>query len=553
MVSFTASDYLLAQSVYVPLNHWSYEFLERMETRRLAVNIMNSTRPISRQEMAAYLNQVIEKQTSLNRLNAVEKEQLELLTVEFQEELQELGAKILVPGDSRIIRFKKLKGIDQLLPDIVYQNNRNFLSFEHQAFKIWIDPVMSREALLAKADTLENTERVYTDMNGFTFRGKLGNLLSFFFDARDTKEWGTRTYSRQHKITREQLGFVNGYGTHIYHDETVAYLCFKLPYLQIMYGKDKNKWGPGYFGNLALSDYATSYDQLKLQFRYWRFQLTSLTAFLRPYPDIFENGAKLTKSLAAHRLEVNIAPSLQLGLHETVIYGSRRLEPAYLNPIMFYRSAEHYSSYEDNVTMGADFDWAAIRNVKLYGELLIDDITTSKLGTGFYGNKLGYQLGLFYVNAFKLPNLDLRIEYARIRPYVYSHKRAISTYQHFGTNLGHSIGPNSDDLFVQLKYRFSKSLVFESTVEFQRWGANTDSVNYGREVTFSHREQDPTNVSFLGGIFNRQIDWGLKTSYELFRNFYFDVEYFYMNRLNRQNNESRVERNSVLFSMKLNY
>jgi len=527
-----------------------------METRHLIDGVLNGTRPISRQEMAGYLAQMIESTPAELVLNPVEAEQLEFLKIEFFEELAVLLPEFKAEQQTRLARFKKLPLIDPLLPDFLYRNNRNFLSYQHEAFQCFIDPILYRDALFAEADTLTATERVYQDMNGFTFWGQLGSHLGFFFDARDTKEWGTRPYPAVHNITREQLGFVNGYGTHIYHDETVAYLIFKLPYFNVMFGKDKNKWGPGFHGNLALSDYATSYDQIKFQVKYWRIKFTSLTGFLRTYPVMIENGQTLSRSLAAHRLELNLSRRFQLGLQETVIYGHRRLEPAYLNPIMFYRSAEHYLAHEDNVTMGLDVDWSAIKNLKLYGELFIDDITTTELGSGYYGNKLGYLAGGYYLNCFSVPNLDLRLEYARIRPYVYTHKLPITTYQHFTTTLGHRIGPNSDDIFIQLKYRFSKALSFTSGFEYQRWGANTDSVNYGRDIAFAHRYFDPEEVDFLEGKRQNLKSISLGIRYELFRNFYLVIKYDWKKLAGQLGNNIQklpIIRQNAYFSLGINY
>lgn len=517
---------------------------------------MNGTRPLTRQEMAGYLALLIQKiQSGTEQLNSVESEQLDFLKIEFQEELAMLLPDF-APNPGRISRLKKKRFIDPVLSDFLYRNNRNFLNFAHDQFRIYIDPILYRDAKFAMADTLAANERVYQDANGFTFWGALGDHLGFYFDARDTKEWGSRTYSSRHNITREGLGFVNGYGTHIYHDETVAYLVFRLPYFNLTLGKDENKWGPGERGNLALSDYATSYDQIKFSVNYWRFKFTSLTAFLRPYPDIIENDQILSKGMAAHRLEMNLWKYLQIGLHETVIYGGRRLEPAYLNPLMFYRSAEHYLSHEDNVTMGLDFDLTAIRNLKFYGEFLIDDVTTSKLGTDFYGNKLAWLCGGYWVNVAGLPNLDLRLEYARIRPYVYSHKRPISTYEHFTTLLGHPIGPNADDLFARLRYRFSRSLLFEASFDYQRWGANSDSVNAGREVRQNRGPGDPEYVAFLSGLKSNRTTVSLQLSYELFRNFYLKSIYqfssFSQNHEEIETNES-VDRKMFQIMLGINY
>ena len=514
-----------SQSVYVPLNHWSYEFIERLEAQKVISGVQNGTRPISRKEMAGYLLQVIEKTGASQHLNQVQQEQLNFLKHEFYEELKTFIEIDRSAISTRISTYKKVRIIDKIFPDFLYRNDRNFLNWQTGEFHCCLDPLFLREVSFATGDTISGTERVYQNSNGVMFWGNLGTHLGFYFNTRDTKESGTRTYPTQHRITGERLGFVNGYGTHIYHDETVAYMVFRLPYFDLQFGKDTNAWGPGYNGNLALSDYATSYDQIKFQTKFWRIKFTSLTGFLRAYPDIIENGRRLDRSLAAHRLEINLGKWFQLGLVETVIYGGRKLEPAYLNPIMFYRSAEHFLGDRDNVALGFDFDWVPIRNWKLYGELFIDDMTTTKLGTGFYGNKLAYLAGLYTVDLFRLDNVDLRLEYARIRPYVYSHKYSITSYQHFITGLGHKIGANTDDLLVELRYRLSKSMVASFTVEFQRIGHDTDSTNYGREIDFDRNLKIPKYLDTLDGRRETIQSFSLHLSYELFRETYLRIEY----------------------------
>lgn len=514
-----------SQSVYVPLNHWSYEFLERLETQKVISGVHNGTRPISRKEMARYLVQAIEKVRAGEQLNSVQQDQLNFLKLEFYEELKSLIEIDRSAISTRISTYKKLGIIDKMFPDFIYRNNRNFLNWQSAEFSCYLDPLFLREADFATGDTISGTERVYQNSNGFTFWGNLGTHLGFYFNTRDTKESGTRIYPTQYRITGERLGFVNGYGTHIYHDETISYLMFKLPYFDLQFGKDVNAWGPGYHGNLALSDYATSYDQIKFQTRFWRIKFTSLTGFLRAYPNIFENGRRLERSLAAHRLEINLGRAVQLGLYETVIYGGRKLEPAYLNPIMFYRSAEHFLGDRDNVAIGGDIDLVPIKNWKFYGELFIDDITTTKLGTGYYGNKIGYLTGLYTIDLFGLDNFDLRAEYARVRPYVYSHKYPITSYQHFSTGLGHKIGANSDDLFVEWRYRSSKSLVASFTAEFQRIGHDADSTNYGRKINFDHNLKIPTYLNTLDGRRETIQSYSIGLSYELFREVYIKLEY----------------------------
>ena len=70
-----------------------------------------------------------------------------------------------------------------------------------------------------------------------------------------------------------------------------------------------------------------------------------------------------------------------------------------------------------------------IPNTKLYGELFIDDLYTSRIGSGWWGDKTAWLAGALWADAFTLANLDLRFEYARARPYVYTHIEKINTWR----------------------------------------------------------------------------------------------------------------------------
>lgn len=509
-----------AQSVYVPLDHWAYEFIERLETRGVILGALNASRPYSREEMARYLVQVEERIAEDATLTAVETRQLEFLRFEFKEEFQRLTGRNGTSYEPRLKRLREHTPFGKILPDFLYKNHRNLVSVAHGDFRLFVDPVFYQDWRIADADSIDHTDRVFERAHGFTLWGELGSHIGFFFDFRDTKEWGSRTYPRQFDISLEGRGFVNGYGTHIWHDETRAYMVFKLPRVQLILGKHANDWGPGYRGSLGLSDHATSYDQIKLQTRFWRLKFTYLWGFLRTFPVIRDaDGGAKPKNLVAHRLDIDVARWLDVGLYEAVVFGNRRFELAYVNPINFYRSAEHHVGDNDNVVMGADFELLAIPNVKLYGEVLIDDLFTTRLGSGWFGNKLAFLTGALWVDAFTIPNLDARIEYARTRPYVYTHIDPINTYTHFSTVLGHWIGPNADDLYLRLQYRWSKSFWVAADFESYRHGANPADRNVGGDLNQPYPGQD-TEIGFLDGIRERRNRFGVEARYELFRNFY---------------------------------
>jgi len=509
-----------SQTVYVSSEHWVYEYLERLEAKHLLSFVLNSTRPMTRDEIAGHLKTAYQNRQQLNR---VELEQLLFLLDEFREELSDIYS----PKATTLHRITGSKWLDPLLPDIIYANGRNLLSVASGPLWFYWDPILFRKRLYAKADTLSNNERVFEDSNGFVLWGTIGDNVGFYTNVRDTKEWGTRIYPGHINTTAERFGFVQGSGDQIYHDETRAYVVLNWKSFYFQFGKDKNSWGPGYRGQLGLSDYATSYDFAKLQVVSQRFKFTGFWGVLQHYDTDFFYGNHKEKYIAAHRLECAPFEFMELGLYETIIFSGRKFEPGYLNPVMFYRSAEHYLGDRDNATMGLDVELKFIPKTKIYGELFLDDLTTGRLGSGFYGNKFAYLLGGYYVDAAGIPNLDVRLEYARIRPYTYTHKFDLNSYRHFTTGLGHRIGPNADNLYMELTYRYSRRFKVYTFAEIQRHGANTDSVNYGGSLFESHRSDDPEIVHFLDGILEKTTSAGVNVSFEIIREFFVRLQYRY--------------------------
>jgi len=547
-----------AQSTYVPLNHWVYQFVERFEARGVIHGVLNGSRPFSRDEMTRYLRQIEKSAEQGASLNSVEQEQFNFLKLEFSEEFSALTGLESSHFVTRIERIKNSGFPGKILPKFIYRNNRNMLNFSEEPFRLYIDPVFYQQILSANSDSLTGAERVFERTHGFKMRGNLGSHIGFHFDFRDSKEWGSRSYPKQFDISLQGLGFVNGYGSHIWHDETNAYLMFKLPYMQLMLGKDWNYWGPGANGALGLSDNATSFDQIKLQSRVWRLKFTWLLGSLRTFPRIINADGKTNpKSMVAHRLEIDVAKWLDVGLYEMVVFGNRRFELAYINPINFYRSAEHFVGDDDNASMGVDVEFLLIPNVKLYGELYVDDLSTSKSGN-YFGNKTGLLVGGLWVDAFQLPNLNVRVEYARTRPYLYTHRNAINTYTHFNTGLGHKIGPNAELFTASLKYQFSRRLQIAASFERFRHGANLveQNINNGGDITRPFTENDFEIARFLAGSLESRRQLGFEVKYEVFRNFFFQLQMntsFFKNALIANATRGNVNRNEVSVNISLNH
>jgi len=528
-----------SQSPSFPMNHWVYDFLERMEVRGLVRPIFNGTRPLSRDEIAGCLDEILSNPSKYERLNSVEKQQLTHLTLELREYLPRNLAVRIQNEAPRLMNIRRWGWIGKIFPNSLYTNGRNLFSYSEDNFSAVLDPVLYWKGFTARADT--GSHRDFRESHGVTAWGRWGNHLAFFFDFRDSKIWGNYAFPVNGSFSLPGTGYAESFGSYAYFDETQAGLIVGGNHWQITLGKERNAWGPGHWGNLALSANPTSYDQVKLQLRFRKFKFTSIAGILRPYPDLveysyftghFQRNIWAHKYMAAHRLEAAPFRFLKLGLQEVLIYGERNPELAYLNPVNFYWSAEHNLGDQDNSTLGATVEIFPGFSSKFYGEIFLDDLKTSRLGTGWYGNKWAVLAGLFRADVLGVPNLDFRAELAKIRPYVYTHRYPINVYEHFVTPLGHWAGPNSETVNAALTWRPSRWM--RTGLEFQYWkhGANPDDQNVGGNINLCHRAFDATEVHFFEGEVENRTQARLFCSYEWFRNFATRFEILWTNEKN---------------------
>ncbi len=220
------------------------------------------------------------------------------------------------------------------------------------------------------------------------------------------------------------------------------------------------------------------------------------------------------KWISAHRLEFSLSRGIDIGVSEVVIYGERGMEMAYLNPLIPYLIAEHTLGNRDNVGMGLDIDVNRVRNLKLYGELFIDDLFAPwELFSDYWGNKLAFTLGGTWVDPLDLKDTEVHWEYTRIEPYVYTHQDSVNAYEHYDVGLGHFLQPNSDGIFLRGEHRFSLSLMAALAFCSTRHGQG--------DRRLPHREEEGLKKRFLSGVVERkkwirgQIEWEITRDFRV--------------------------------------
>ncbi|RPH89465.1 MAG: hypothetical protein EHM72_20340, partial [Calditrichaeota bacterium] len=172
------------------------------------------------------------------------------------------------------------------------------------------------------------------------------------------------------------------------------------------------------------------------------------------------------------------------------------------------------------------------------------------------GNKYGTTTGFHHINLLNVPQLDIRCEYARLRPFTYSHKNPLTSYYHFSTILGHWIGPNADILLGDLSYRFSYRTLFRIQIERLRQGENTPLLNVGGDANIPHESlSEDENAPFLAGILESSSRIRLKLSYEPLRNLFLQLEYSWTAYTSQQPGDNEFnsgQRQEVVLGFSLN-
>jgi hypothetical protein len=254
-------------------------------------------------------------------------------------------------------------------------------------------------------------------------------------------------------------------------------------YINMQFGYDKQFIGNGY-RSLFLSDFTAPSLFLKFNTRIWKLNYTNIFMELFPTKETSHNNNKvLTRKYAAfHHLGINPTKWLNVGLFEGVNFGREdHFDFSYLLPVIFYRSIEGNNGSPDNAVIGFDAKANIAKAVQVYGQLLIDEFNLEELKKDktWWGNKFGSQLGVKYVDALSISNLDLQVEWNRVRPFTYSHFDSVGSYTHYNQTLAHPRGGNFNELIGIVHYQPMPKLYLTFKGIYSKQGLDSAGYNFG--------------------------------------------------------------------------
>ncbi len=358
----------------------------------------------------------------------------------------------------------------------------------------------------------ETSVPVWQNTRGVRGSGHVGPV---FFEARveENQRRDVRYLFDRRANTAPRLGNVQDYeGNALDYYRAVGVVGFKSRFFELRAGRDRNRWGPGRT-SLLLSDYAAPYDHLQIRTSVWRVEYVNVFANFTNVQTPTRNAEPFPRRYGAfHHLTLRLPGRVDVSAYEGILFtdtsSARRrdgFDVAYLNPILFYRSAEQDRNSPDNAFVGASVGWTAYPGVRLYGDLLFDEFTASLVGKKNWANKWAWTLGAHLADV-PLSGLSLRAEWTRLRPYLYAHLTPATSFLHYGDGLGHPAGPNAVDWSFFADYQATPRLNAQLNVGYTRRGRNTATQNYGGDprLPYTTRVSD-TGVTILQGV--RQTQW----------------------------------------------
>jgi hypothetical protein len=484
-----------AQTTYFPQGDKANILIERLEIKRKNDSTLNfsKVRPFSRQVIINNINQWRNSAEKTIHLSKVDQYNLNSLLMNNIEFLADKNG------------FKSKKPIAKRF----YHTPASLYEVHIKDFDLVINPVL----LLTVSKENNNDETLYQNTRGLNLRGKIANKIGFYAYITDNQEKDplyVRDWVERRKAVPGQ-GFYKPFKTTGYdYFDARGYFTFNVTkYIDVTFGYDKNFIGNGH-RSLLLGDGSSPNLFLRMNTRIWKFNYQNL--FMELHSAEIPGGDKLLpkKYAAMHHLDVAVTKWLNIGLFEGVIFGRKdRFDFGYLNPIIFYRSIEQQNGSFDNSVVGLDAKANFDRKLQVYGQLSLDEFLLGEItkNRGYWGNKVGLQLGAKYIDAFGVSNLDLQVEHNRVRPFTYSHRDSVANYSHYNQPLAHPLGANFKEYIGIARYQPApRWLTVAKLILYQQGRDSSTTRNYGSNILL------PNSTPNRVGDYGYSIGSGWKTN-----------------------------------------
>jgi hypothetical protein len=449
---FVGFNTIKAQVVMQPISSSVYEFLDEMAQMKY-IELNSSVKPYSRNFIAKKL---VEIETHKDELN---KRQTKELAFYFRDFNKELKAK----GD--------------------FEKRKDLFFYKDSLFTLTVNPILGMEY-----GTNSSGNYIHR-RNGGELYGYVGKHLGFSASLRDngisdiltSPQFLTYSQGGNFKINQGQEGARSDYS------EALGSIYYSTEWMRLGFSKNNFTWGDNYHGANIRSDKAPSvgYIDFNLSPVKW-FELNYTHSWL--VSELIDSNRSFTynnvardifinKNRAANLFTFKPFKRLHFSVGNSIIYSDDAIKPFYLIPFMFYKSVDHtYNSAGSNALgqnsqMFINISSRQIKHLHLYTSVFIDEISIGKIfDSEKSSNILSAKLG-FKINNFPIKNTYIIAEYTRTNPWTYRHQIETTTYASNDYTLGHYLGENAQEIYLEGGFKLFRGLKASLSYLFAKKGA----------------------------------------------------------------------------------
>jgi hypothetical protein len=507
--SFLILGSSFAQVELVEIRNPVYNFLKRMQLKNVIPEYNSSISPLSRGEVAGYLNTIKNNQS---KLTSTDKKFLKDYEVEFEYDMT---------GQTKDQRDLFTKSGLNSLTDQYKQKHIYFSADSNVTF--FGDAFGFISGKSADGDSSGNNSDLSGEY-GFSVRGTVKNSVAYYLRVAEEISPFEFSYIENYEIKDDTI--LNGpFNLNIEADNFNTYTGYlryqtSQDWLALTFGNIPMTIGYGYIDKIFMSQNGLPFSYGKIDLSYKALNYSFTYASLKGdsigiYPYITARPLS-SKNIATHNLNINFSKAFRIGLWESIVISEQPFSFTYLNPISFLISADLSSgeqqSTENNSLLGIETEIIPVKNLSFQGALLIDDLTfgTITVNDSLNENKFGYQIGGLWTTSL---NINVALEFTHLDPFVYSQRYNKSTYTNYSKSLGHSLPPNSDEIAAKIVYDITNRLQLNLLYRHQRSGEGivVDSsgvlqANYGGNINFGLGDAYLRTNKFLDGVrINRDL------------------------------------------------
>jgi hypothetical protein len=411
----------------------------------------------------------------------------------------------------------------------------HFYSFHSENYNLSLNPVLSIKQIFT-----DEYSKDYDGATLITYGAKAifnySDWFCAFFEGWNGYQGGNRNAAFTDKRVKQSYSFNK---TKIrYFDGTKGYVNISYDIFSLFFGHDDILIGAGDLNRVMISNVSPSLDYIKFSLSTDIFKYTFLHGWLNQKPSttfidtiVGDIKRKSSKYIAMSRLSLSLSNNIRVGLTQTIIYGNRPIEAAYLNPFLLWESAQRSMNDLDNSFLSLDFRFRIFKGIEINSLITLDDLNFDTWGNGKWNtmeNRLLWQIGFIYNLPLTQQKLTLHVDYLQIRPYTFSHPEVgdVLAYTNNGYPIGVDAEPNSILTSFRIDYDISPKLLTSISYRNKKHGSDIYDKN-GKLMRIVGGSYN-LSTNFSSSDYAKILDGSLESTDEV----QFIVKYYYSYNLN---------------------